>query len=343
MSVPVLQADSTYAAIEKKVRRLTASASEQALSSADIQQATNVFYNQDFPYAIKLDQMRSVYTFYTEPYRDRYPLDVNYNQGLRAPIYVEGIQGYFYKERDQFYNMWPRWPVKFQPFGGNGTQVNFNFTIQGPFLSREVVLGIVGTNGEAISVADDGNGNMQVQVPNSVVSVPAEGAKYVQTTPDPIYPPDIIGKPIPGMKNLNTLNPGLNAVTTIGTVNYVTGVFSLDFSLAGVVPAAGEVATLWVSQYQTGRPYTVLFWNNEIHVRPIPKLIHKIEIETYLTPVQFLQSTDSPTIMQWYQYIAYGVAMEILRERQDLADVEIGRYLCHYRVRWIAPSSPCAW
>ena len=67
----VAQADSTYTFIEKKVRRLTASASEAALTSFDIQQAVNTFYNNDFPYAIKIDQQRSVYKFLTIPNVDR--------------------------------------------------------------------------------------------------------------------------------------------------------------------------------------------------------------------------------------------------------------------------------
>lgn len=307
----VVQADSTLVAIRKKVRRLTASSSESTLTTNEIDQYINTFYNNDFPYAIKLDQMRSVYTFYTRPYIDRYPLDVNYNQGVRAPMYVEGIQGFFYKERDEFYNLWPRWPTKFQPFSGDGTTQAFTFTIAAPFLSKEVVLGITGTNGEAISVADDGNGGLYVQNPAPVVTVP----DYPAITPAP-------GLPVPGMLNKNTSNPGLETQIYVGTVNYVTGQFAIDFTNANVTPASGQTATLWVSQYQTGRPYSMLFWNNEFTIRPVPKLIHKVEIETYLTPVQFMQTTDHPILNQWWQYIAYGAAMECLRDRQDYDGVE---------------------
>lgn len=309
----VLPSDSTVGAIRQKVRRLTASASEQALTTDDIDRHINTFYTQDFPYGIKLDQMRSVYTFYTRPYIDRYPLDVNFNQGVRAPLYVEGIQGYFFKERDQFYNMWPRWPTKFTPIEGDGSTTAFTFTIPGPFLSKEVVLGGVDSAGNAISVADDGNGNLLLQVPNPVLTLPPYNAS---TNP-----------PVPGMHNQNTANPGLNFQGTqttpftnaIGTVNYVTGAFSINFPVA---PESGGQITLWVSQYQPGRPYTMLFWNNEFIIRPVPTLIHKVEIETYLTPVQFLDSGDYPILNQWWQYIAYGVAMEILRERQDVEGVE---------------------
>lgn len=301
MATLVTAGDSTVDAMRRKVRRLTASASESALATIDIDRGLNTFINQDFPYAIKLDAMRSVYTFFTEPYRDRYPLDINYNQGVRAPAYVEGIQSSFYKDRQQFNMVWPRFPTLFKPISGDGTTLTFNFTIPGPFLSKEVVLGGIDKNGTPITVNDDGNGNLLFEVPNSQISVPT--ALTVA----------------PGMFNQNTANPGQYTKTIIGSVNYVTGIFSITFPIA---PIAGQQMTLWVSQYMTGRPLSILFWNNEFIIRPVPKLIHKIEVETFLTPVQFMLSTDVPILTQWWQYIAYGCAMEILRERQDMAGVE---------------------
>lgn len=301
----VVQANNTYAQIEENIRELTASPSQSSLTSAYIQNRVNIFSSSDFAYAIKLDQMRSVYTFYTEPYIDRYPLDVNFNQGVRSPVYVDGVPGNFSKAREEFYYMWPKFPTQSQPINGDGTTATFSFTEPGPFLSKEVTLGGVAVAGNAISVADDGNGNLQLKVPNPVVSVPAQTAN----------------PPQPGMYNRNTGNPGLYTVTNIGTVNYVTGAFAITFP-AGYIPASGTQMTLWVAQYNTGRPYSLLFWNNEFTVRPVPKLIHKVEVETYLTPVQFLQTTDSPILNQWVQYLSYGTAIEILRLRQDMEGVQ---------------------
>lgn len=301
MTVP--PPDSTLVAIRKKIRRLTASAGESTLTTADIDQYINTFYQQDFAYAIKIDQMRSVYTFYTRPNIDRYPIDVNFNQGMRAPIYVDGYQGYFYKDRWEFYNLWPRWPSQFIPAYGDGNKANFSFTIAGPFLSKEVTIGSVAVNGTAISISDDGNGVLYLQIPNPQGSVP----EYVATQP--------------GMKNLNDGNPGQNNPLPVGTVNYVNG--NIAFTLPPeYIPAASEKITVRVSQYQTGRPYTVLFWNNELTIRPVPKFVHKVEIETYLTPVQFLSSTDNPIINQWWQYIALGAAIKVLEDRQDMEGVE---------------------
>lgn len=307
-------ANNTAAYIRTKVRRLTASSSESSLTTASLDEYINNFYNQNFPNSIKVDQMRSVYTFYTAPYIDTYPIDVNYNQGFRIPMYVDGIEGTFTKDREQFFSMWPKWPTLFQPISGDGITQSFTFTVGSvPFLRKSFTLGGVDTTGAAIQVSDDGNGNLQYLTPNPQVSVPA------QNTGLPLQPP------IPGMLNLNTGNPGLNAVTNIGTVDYVTGACSVNFALApggAVTPASGQNMQLFVSQYQTARPYSLLFWNNEFTIRPVPKLVHKVEIESYLTPIQFMNTTDHPILNQWVKYIAYGASIDILTDRQDMQGVE---------------------
>jgi hypothetical protein len=321
----VSPADSTVAFIRKVVRRLTASPNESSLNTADLDQILNYVYLNDFPYAIKIDQMRSDYTFYTQPNIDRYPLDVNFNQGVRAPFYVDGILGSLFKDRTQFYNLWPKWPTLFNPIAGDGMTTAFSFTIPGPFLSKEVTIGGVDASGNPISVNDDGLGNLRYLIPNPIVSVPLQ------------YNPPASNPPIPGMFNINTQNPGLINVNTqtttptsglylgVGTVNYVSGLFNINFPVA---PAKGTQITLRVSQYDAGRPYCLLFWNNEFTIRPVPKFIHKVDVETYLTPVQFMESTDLPTLNQWALYLAYLTAQEIYRQRQDfegVANLEEGR------------------
>ena len=382
-------ADSSLAAIRTKVRRLTASPGESTLNTDVLDQYINTFYTNDFPYGIKLDQMRSVYTFYTQPYVDVYPLDVNYNQGVRAPFYVDGIQGVFFKERDPFYKMWPRWPTnsKQSPSSFSGvitgatnanpiiitsidhdlstgavvfitgvlgmTQINndffnievvddntfkllgvdgttygvysgggtwttneqtFSFTVSStPFLRNMVTIGGADTYNDGISIFDDGQGNLFYGVPNEVTGVPFDNPP----NPDVAHRND---PPTPGMFNYNTGNPGLLDTSLVGTVNYQTG--EMDFTLPNTVSLQlGTNLDVRVSQYQPGRPYSMLFWNNNFTVRPVPSQVHKIEIETYLTPVQFFDQTDSPILAQWWQYIAIGTAIHILEDRNDFEGV----------------------
>jgi hypothetical protein len=132
------------------------------------------------------------------------------------------------------------------------------------------------------------------------------------------------------MINKNTGNPGdrveyigNSMPLALGTVNYVTGAFAINFANlpTPITPAAGQNMNLYVSQYTTGRPFSLLFWNNEFQIRPIPKLVHKIDVESYLTPVQFMAMTDSPILNQWWQWLAIAAAIKILEDRQDMEGV----------------------
>ncbi len=401
----VAPANNTYQFIETKVRRLTASASEAALRSVDIQEAVNEFYSTDFPYAIKLDQMRYIYKFLTIPNVDRYPVDVNNLQGFRAPVYFEGIQGNLFKNRDQLYNLYPRYPTQYQKgsglggtitnatkavlcqitspdhnlqtgsiitianvlgmvelngntytvtvidsnnftlngtnstgfttyiSGGNWTSQNtFSFTLfgnnQNPFpqnnfgiLSTQLVIGGIDVNGNPIRIVDNGgavvdgygigsnttSGRLlfiqQNQVGNNVYLDNLNAQK-------PAIPPL---SPLPRPSPVSPLTPQY-----CGTVDYITTQINI---LLPVPLQSGSQLNVWASQYQTGRPYNLLFWNNEFTVRPVPDNVYMVEVEAYQTPVQFMQTTDNPILNQWAKYIAYGTAREILRDRQDMEGV----------------------
>jgi len=421
MSSPIVAADTTYAFIERKVRRLTASASESSLTSAEIQAAVNLFYSTDFPYAIKLDQQRSVYKFLTIPNVDRYPVDVNNLQGFRAPVYFEGIQGNFFKNRDQLFNLYPRYPTQFQQGAGlsgsitavtqanpaqvsstahgllNGsiitisgvagmTELNgntytvtvvdantfnitvdstafgaytsggtwvsyntFNFTLFGnnvnPFpqanfgiLSTQVVIGGIDQNGDPIRIIDDGGavvnsfgigsntttGQLIFVKQNTVGDNVYLDATNTQQQAIPDQSPlggqtNANSTPQPPPSSYAAYPPSPLTPQYCGTVNYVTTRINL---LIPVPLQAGSTLNIWAATYQVGRPYNVLFWNNELTIRPVPDNVYLCEIETYQTPSQFLNTSSHPTLNQWVQYIAYGAAAEILRDRQDMEGVQ---------------------
>jgi len=410
----VLPSDSTYAFIEKKVRRLTASSSSASISSADIQQAVNLFYSQDFPYAIKLDQTRQIYKFLTIPNVDRYPVDVNCYMGFRAPVYFEGVQGNFFKNRDQLYNLYPRYPTQYQEgtntisgvitgiaqptnptqitspnhnlstgayiqinnvvgmvqLNGNfyqitvvnaneftlngidntafGTYVSggtwisssatYSFTLFGnnynPFpqsnfgiLSGQVVIGGIDIFGNPIRVIDDGGavvngsgigsntttGQLIFVTQNNV------GDNVYNSVQMPSIPND---SPLGNFNGYPTPAPYPPSPLTqqyCGTVNYISTQIDVTFP---VPPMPGTMINVWAAQYQVGRPYNLLFWNNEFTIRPVPDNVYLCEVEAYQSPSQFMMTTSLPVLNQWSQYIAYGTAIELLRERQDMEGVQ---------------------
>lgn len=368
---------STVNAIRQKIRKLTTSPNESSLTTQEIDEKINTVILQDFPSAIKIDQLRSVYTFYTSPNVDYYPLNVNFNQSVRAPVYFEGIQGVFYKSREQFFNLFPRWPTLFQvgpatdsgaitditqdnngvvtadnnlsagdyvtlsdvggmtevngqtyqvvsattttftidqdttaftPYttGGSYFSVlsNQSFTISNtPFLPKSFVLGGETLGGNVMKIFDNGDGILYYSTAKAQDSIPP------------------ITSNVPGFPNQNTGNPGDQIVKVVGSINYVTGSVTINFNQANVAPGNAQFK-IWVSQYQAGRPYCLLFWNNYFLVRPVPDKVYKVEVETYLTPVEFTLANEVPILTQWWQYIAYVAAREILRERQDFDAVQ---------------------
>ncbi len=126
-----------------------------------------------------------------------------------------------------------------------------------------------------------------------------------------------------GIGNLDLINfdttTGDTTKVTIGGVNYTNGSFNIAFPVA---PGADEKIEVWTSTYTDGFPFAALYYNNEIIIRPVPNSVYKLEIETYKTPTEFFSSTDSPTLDQWWQYIAYGASLEIMRDRQDVEGIQ---------------------
>lgn len=282
----VQQASSTLETITKKVRRLTASPSESSLKLTDIEEYINTFISQDFPYAIKIDQLKTVYTILTSPNIDTYGLNVNQYQSLRKPVYFEGIEGTFYKDRGQFFAVYPRYSTLTVPASGDGTETSFSFTLAGPFLRGNVVIGTIDSSGSSIRVEDNPTYGTNEGILRQVSSE--------STTGDLTF-------------------------TDIGTIDYVSGSVALTFL---TVPGTGENINAWTSQYTASRPYSLLFWNNEITIRPVPDKVYKIEIEAFQTPTQFMSVNEVPTVNQWWQYIAYGAAIKILQDRQDISGLE---------------------
>lgn len=331
MSV-VAQANNTYAYIEKKVRRLTVSASEASLASTDIQDAVNRFYTNDFPYAIKLDQLRSVYKFLTIPNVDRYPVDPNNQQGFREPVYLGGIRGNFFKDRAQLFNLYPRSPTQFLPASGNGVQTSFTFNLYNAssnaypspnfgILSTQLVIGGIDINGDPIRVIDDGGAVVDSDGIGSNTTTGQLIFLKQNTVGENVYWDGSAQQPaIPALSPLPSPSPPSPLTTQyVGTVNYVTTSITVNFPVA---PAAGSQISVWAATYVPGRPFNLLFWNNEITLRPVPDQVYLVECEVYQTPSQFMLTTDHPILNQWAQYIAYGAAMEILRERQDFDGVD---------------------
>jgi hypothetical protein len=272
-------ADSTLVAIRKKIRRITRTPSEQQLATTDIDEYINTFILYDLPQNLSLDKLRSTLTFYTEPYIDTYETSSTVGDPL-------------YDFENKYTNVYA--PVYIAGHEGylSNSEVEFNRFY--PFINSQV--------SEAT-----GNGATTIFT-GTLNTIPVLRNKVTFNSIDA------------NNNGLVLYDDGAGTLDGdgIGTINYITGAYSLSFSIA---PASGaDINSLTVS-YNASRPSTVLFFNNKFIVRPIPDQVYPIQIEVDMKPTELLLDTDSPDLKGWWQYIAYGASKKIFEDRNDIESV----------------------
>lgn len=284
-------ANATLDAIRTKVRRLTRAPSEAQLTTTQLDEYINTFILYDFPEHLRLFSLRTTLTFFTQPYIDEYDSDVvapnplsnfkNRYITVHPPIYIAGFPAMFTQSRAEFFAIYPK-IESIQSIGteGDGVTTVFNGTIPSAPFLRNEVL---------ISSIDNNNNGLAAR--------------------------DI---PVAGSSVGNLEDPITGAI--IGTVNYVTGVFTVTFPLA---PAAGAAINSQTVPYQPALPQSLLYYDNKFQLRPVPDQPYRVQMEVYIRPTEFFASNETPDLEQWWQYIAYGAAKKVLEDRMDMESVQM--------------------
>jgi hypothetical protein len=281
-------ADSTLAAIETKVRRLTRSPSPSQLSQSDLDNYINTVILYDFPASLRLFSLRQTLTFYTQAGQDVYASNTIPNDPLNnfqnvyiavhQPVYMGGYAAFYTQERNLFYGMYPQTNTIGQTgVFGDGLSTNYDgVTVGFPMLQNNVILTAVDLLGNNMVMVDTPSGS------------------------------NAIGYLAP---------PGVTAVPSLSNfINYATGEFSVTFPFA-----VAAQSPIWSENivYNPGRPYSMLYFNNEFTIRPVPDNAYAIQVEVDVRPTQLLAEGQSPTIEQWWQYIAFLAAKKIFEDRMD--------------------------
>jgi hypothetical protein len=277
---------STLAQIKKKVRRLTASPSTNQLSNADLEEYIDTFYEQDFPSALKIWNLHSNLEFFTIPNEDRYSFDTDKYQAVLPPVYIDGYQSFYSQSQDEFFKIYPRLSTEQNAGAGDGSAGPYTFTLTSvPVLKRQVTVSATASDGSTLSASD----------------VPASPASNVGTWID-----------------------NVTGAALTGAINYVTGVCTITFT--NTVDATENLNARF-SAYQASRPGAMLFYQDYFILRPVPDKVYRVVIEVYETPSQLLSSDDHSSsnttdVKQWWQYIAFGAAIKVLQDRQDMESIQ---------------------
>jgi hypothetical protein len=292
-------ASATLNTIYQKVRRLTRSPSTQQLSDADLNQYVNTFILYNFPEHLRLFSLRTTLTFYTQPYQDVYqtitdpafsddPLFNFQNRYITVhpTAYIAGRPAFFTQKRDIFYGNYPQTNFILNTgLTGNGTPGTFTGTLeQFPVIAGSVLFTALDIGGQAMQVIDYPVSNV-----TGALGIPG----VPQTLPSPY-----------------------------GQISYPTGQFTLNFpantqnSIDNIIYAEGIF-------YKPGLPFSILYFDNKFTLRPVPDRSYAVQIEADIRPTELINTSDVPTIEQWWQFIAYGTAKLVLEDKMDLDTVNL--------------------
>lgn len=282
----------TLQQIKEKVRKLTRSPSEQLLSETQLEEYINTFILYDFPEHVRLFYFKTVLTFFTQPYVDTYETDSvtgledfkNKYLTIHPPVYIAGRLVTLSQSRTEFFNAWPLNQQLSQVGAGDGVTTTFSGNI-GSSSSLPVLQNFVSIT----STTSAGIGM-------TVYDVPQAGTNVLGT----LYTDD---------------TPSLPA----GTINYVTGAFSVTFPTA---PASGAVVQAQTKPYAPAIPTSVLFYDTQFTLRPVPDKSYRVEMNAFIRPTELLDDSEEPGLQEFWQYISLGCAIKVFQDRMDMESVQ---------------------
>lgn len=305
MSLP-----STLADIRTKVRRIAGRSSPTMLSDSEIDRYVNTFYIYDFPEHLRLESLRYNFQFTTTANIGVYDFPTDLYLTNMPPVYIGGYRSYMTQSRQNFFRINPELNFLQQSvYTGNGTS--------GPYTGQFLINTPIATGFKPNppgAFTPNAQNLMPAKFLNWNVLVSALG------TPDPtsgIAPS--ISLVDDGLGHLvDPSDPGTTPVTGFtyrGTIDYVTGAIDITNFIA-TIPAGNAINVQYVP-YVASRPQSVVFFQDQFIVYPIPDQAYTISFETYKYPTALLNSIDNPQLKEWWQLLSYGAADKIFADNAD--------------------------
>lgn len=301
----------TLADMRLTTRRMTARYTTQQMPDSQLDDYINKSYTIHMPLQFKNAKLTKPYVFTTVPNVDTYQfvyenglvtiaqqppnpaLQVPGNITISPPVYCQGYILRYYQDKTTFYNRWPNLSVNQQINTGSGLATAYTGTIPStPFYRGQLdIFGNVTEPAVIISAFDN------------------TGFNYV-----------ITDAPV---ANSNTGNLVDSLGNTVGTVNYLTGAYTFTVANAAVIPTSATIYAA-VVPYQPSRPTDVLFYNQQIVLRPCPMQVYQMEFQISQQPTELIAAGDFPELSEWYLFVCAGAAKLIYT---DFPDEEGMRYL----------------
>lgn len=120
-----------------------------------------------------------------------------------------------------------------------------------------------------------------------------------------------------GLRVVDDNRDGILNGTGSGTIDYLTGDWTVDFPGPLGPPQQDKEIIVQYVPYKAARPNSVLWYNNDLHLRPVPDQVYNVSFQAQVRPTALMNGTDIPDLQQWWQYIAYGAAKKVFEDAMD--------------------------
>lgn len=277
-----------------KVRRLTGSGNSLQLTDSEIIDYINSFYLYDFPAQFRSLKLKDKLTFNTVRGIDTYSFNTSAYTTVEMPCYCMKREIQLFQDPWSFYGVNFNWQQQQNFATGDGTKGPYTGTCSSTPLIR--------------SVNND----------SSTVGYPISRVQNILITAN---------SSLGSTQNVTDVGGGTTSSTLTGdgtgTINYETGAISVTFT--NVVPS-GENIQIQYNPTSLSIPLSILFFQNQFTLRPVPDRGYTIELVAYRLPSQaLLGSTDpdvptltgTPEILEWWETLAFGAAKKVYEDRLD--------------------------
>lgn len=120
-------------------------------------------------------------------------------------------------------------------------------------------------------------------------------------------------------------NGNLIGDCTTGTINYGTGAIT-NLRFSQTVPQ-GTTIQIQYNPVTPAIPLSILFFQNQFTLRPVPNQGYTVEIVAHRQPAQALMATNgglgTPELSEWWECIAIGAAKKIFEDRLDSDGIQL--------------------
>lgn len=327
----------TLDSIRLKVRRLTGRPSINQISDVEIDNYINTFYLYDMSEHLRLESLRFNYQFTTTANIPVYDMPTGVYLTSMPPVYIGGYQSYMTQSRENFFRINPGLNFLQQSISiGNGTSgpyvgqltqtpitPGFKPNPPGAYSNNQVKVSFLNWN--VMISAQTAPDPVSGIAANATLVDDGKGQLYNIFDPaDPQSAPNFSG-PLPTIR---------------GTINYITGAVAIatfaDENNNPVAIPAGNAINAQYVPYVASRPQSVVFYQDQFILYPIPDQAYTVSFEAYKYPAAFLNDPTGiggPQLSEWWQLLAFGAAQKIFEDNGDFENMAKYRPLLEEQMR----------